>query len=141
MIHEAKKAVCVAAVLGLVLLSHSCSTNGPRYTPSTVVAPSSLEDALALCEEEAEIPAEMEEPREAASQGQADTVSLSLDEALQMALARNRELVAQVISPDIAETAIAEVRAAFDPTVSASVGYHEQKRPRESSGSATQSNT
>jgi outer membrane protein TolC len=55
---------------------------------------------------------------------------LTLEAALEQALARNRNLAVQVYGPEISAQGIDEARAAFDPNLSVTASYAEQNTPR-----------
>ena len=111
----------------LLTLLASCTTYAPRFTPENVAPPESLEVASS---------AATGESQEQEPSAERPAAVISMDTAVQMALARNRDLAVQAFSPEIAETAIAEARASFDPTVSGSVSYREQNRPGSASAAS-----
>lgn len=126
-----------AAFLLPGLLSLSCLSQTPRYTPQSVVPPRSIEAARARIEEDhAPAPESGIPPATAESDAMVDTggmmSGLGLEEAISHALTHNRALKVQSFSPEIAQKAIAEARAAFDPSLTLSVEYSDRKTPGDS---------
>ncbi len=125
--HQLPTAILLALLLG------ACASYDARYTPASVAAPPSL--AIAACAPEREL---TEKPSQAGDNTNPARV-ISLHDAVKMAFARNRSLAAQSFAPEIAETAIAEARAAFDPTISTTASYREQNRPGSTEGGTVDS--
>ena len=67
----------------------------------------------------------------------AEPINITLAEAIQTALTRNRGLAAQAYSPEIARKAIDEARATFDPALTAGLDYRNQSTPGTVSSDAT----
>lgn len=101
---------CIAMVLA------GCS-HRPRHTPEGVAPPDSLVSALAA------VDGQRTPPGDLLAGDTATTFTVTRDGAILLALARNRSLAVERLNPAIAGTAIAEARAAFDPTVLGTVSY------------------
>ncbi len=106
---------------------------GERYSHNVILPPTSLEEAQNRLNEAATAIG----PETASSQGNSPTthtnqetsLGLSLRDAIVMAMENNMSLKVQSFAPEIAETAIAEARAAFDPQFALSMNYSEKKNP------------
>jgi outer membrane protein len=122
----------VLALLAVFAMS-SCAHDSARWTPTTVSPPISFAEAVQRAQPptgpmEAEAPAQISAAEKLSN-------SLAPDEAIRMALERNRAVVVEAYSTDIAETVIAEARAIFDPKFSATVSYGEANTPLRASTS------
>jgi outer membrane protein TolC len=117
---------CLAAALALLLLFPACAHREARYTPESVAPPPTMEAAKIRLE--TTLP-----ERAAASAGvtapDPAPVNITLADAIQTALTRNRSLAVQSYSPSIARKSIDEARAAFDPGLTANMNYRNQNLP------------
>jgi len=111
----------------------ACASQPLRWTPETVATPGTppagIEKAAPLRER-----AEAVRP-DAAEQDK--PVPLSRDAALLTALLQNRSLEVARLGPQIGDTYIPEARAAFDPSISASISTGRDRRLLSSTGSST----
>lgn len=125
----------------LLALVCGCVSYHPQWTPENTRPPSVIPEALAntatVPEPDAARPA-AGSPEGAPADGDASGAApLTLDTALRTAFLRNRELEVREYSPEIIRQAIAEARAAFDPTVSLTGEYSDQDRPSMSAGAGS----
>ncbi|MDK2972725.1 MAG: outer membrane protein [Candidatus Sumerlaeota bacterium] len=107
---------CHPAILLTLLcaLLAACS-HTPRFTPADVQPPASLQALL----DDADVHrASRHDPL---SLDQPTSLTLTRDGAILTAVARNRSLAVERFNPLIAETSIGEARAAFDPTLLATL--------------------
>lgn len=121
----------------LLALVCGCVSYHPQWTPENTrppsVIPEALENTATLPEPDAAMPVA------GPSNGAPEAAPLTLDTALRTAFLRNRELELREYSPEIIRQAIAEARAAFDPTLSITGEYSDQNRPSMSAGAGNTS--
>ncbi len=118
-----------------------CITYNPQWTPENTRPPDVIPESLAnvpKTEEPAPVLPETAPSTEPVQdEGAQNAPCLTLDAALRTAFSRNRELEVREYSPEIIRQAIAEARAAFDPTLTASGEYSDQDRPSLASDTGT----
>ncbi len=125
----------------LLALVCGCASYHPQWTPENTrppsVIPEALENTATVPEPDAARPAAGSPEGEPAVGDASGAAPLTLDTALRTAFLRNRELEVREYSPEIIRQAIAEARAAFDPTVSITGEYSDQDRPSMSVGAGS----
>ena len=121
-----RRAAC--AVLAVVLAAGaSCARYTPRHTPASVAPPATLEAAVL--------------PAAPAPAAPAPVTDLTLEELLRLAVARNTAVEVSAYDVHIAAQAVPEARAAFDPTLSATVRYGERNTPGTAGANQTAATT
>ncbi len=126
------------AAVTLLLFLSSCAHYEARYTPESVAPPVTMEAARTRLESAPS--AKTGEPATPSTPA-TEALNITLAEAIQTALTRNRSLAVQAYSPEIARKTIDEARAAFDPALSANLDYHHQNTPGTASSDATSSSS
>lgn len=121
--------LAVAAAV-LAVTASSCARYTPRYTPTSVAPPATL---AAVPAAPAAFPA--------APAVAAPVTDLTLEELLRLAVARNTSIEVSAYDVHIAAQAVPEARAAFDPTLSATVRYGERNTPGTSGANQTAATT
>lgn len=119
----------IAAVAVLAAVS-SCARYTPRYTPASVAPPASLAAVLAAPAASPSAPA-----------AAAPVTDLPLEQLLRLAVARNTSIEVNAYDVHIAAQAVPEARAAFDPTLSATVRYGERNTPATAGANQTAATT
>ena len=105
------------SIVFTTMLAISC-THVPRYTPEMVSPPGSLTMALE------KINTSREESKAELESDNSNTIDISRDGAVLLAIARNRSLAVEQYEPEISKTYISDARAAFDPNILASGSYN-----------------
>lgn len=129
---------CGALLLAFVC---GCVSYHPQWTPDNTrpprVVPEALENAASTPEPDGPRPA-AGAPEGVPEDGDASGAApLTLDAALRTAFLRNRELEVREYAPEIIRQAIAEARAAFDPSISVTGEYSDQDRPSMDAGAGS----
>ncbi len=124
----------ILPVLGaLAVLCAACATPTPRWTPESVAPPASTPEGVekpASLEQRAQV---VEAPAAAVPE---KGLPLTRDGAILTALKNNRAIGVAQLGPQIGETYIPEARAAFDPTLMATVSTGHNTQPATSSSLA-----
>jgi len=101
----------------LIILGLASCVHAPRWNPETVAPPASLDEAVTQAKQSV-----MEKQPDSEAQA-AEAIPLSRDGAILTALNRNRSLAVERYAPQLSKSRIEDARAAFDPSLLATVSY------------------
>ena len=136
-VHAALAAVVAAAGAGMLL--PSCAALGPAPPADVHIGPASQPSGTSAPRTHAS--SQPSEPTALPEVPPSGPLTVTVEQAILLALENNRDLSVQRLNPLIARSVEQQERAVFDPDVTAEAGVLSERQPQDSGGRATSTDT